>query len=89
MAPVRRKKRDSVMKSSVLMATLTPALCEDGGVFFEQAQHLRFAAGAVDQRQRHGQMPALGQLVGDAVAFGAVLQHQLEVELLRRGARPS
>ena len=26
MAPVRRKKRDSVMKSSVLMATFTPAL---------------------------------------------------------------
>ena len=80
-APVRRKNRDSVMLSSVLIVTVHAGLFQDRRVLFEQPDHLRLAAGAIDERQRHGNL-LLRQHVRDAIALGRVLQHELEAELL-------
>ncbi len=56
-------------------------LCQDRGILFDQADYFGFAARAVHERERCWDL-ALRQLFGHAVAFGGVLQNQLEAELL-------
>ena len=63
------------------MATLTPALVRMAAFSSSRPIGFRLAAGAVDQRERH-EDAAPGQFLGDAIAFGAMLQDEFEAELL-------